>query len=75
MEKQEFLDLDGAAQLKFLNSKAEAGQSFEEISSEMDISKEEFGKYGFYYAGKKFMLKPMRGYRTTRRSGYEKTVE
>lgn len=75
MDKQAFFDLDGDAQLAYLNSKAEAGQGFEEISADLDITKEEFGKHGLYFVGKKFMLKPMRGYQTTRRSGNEKPVE
>lgn len=72
MEKQEFLKMNDDEKFTFLNSEAAAGKSFAQIQAELSITKEELGRIGFYYVGNKFMRKPMKGYRTTQRSGNEK---
>mgnify|MGYP000848400577 FL=1 len=70
MTKEEFLKLDDAGKLSFLNSEA-ATKDFAQISAEIGMTKAELGKMGLYYVGKKFLLKPMKGYATTERSGNE----
>ncbi|NLM21374.1 MAG: hypothetical protein GX207_06450 [Peptococcaceae bacterium] len=70
MTKEEFLKLDDAGKLSFLNSEA-ATKDFAQISAEIGMTKAELGKIGFYYVGNKFLLKPMKGYGTTERSGNE----
>lgn len=72
VEKQEFLDLDAKAQLEFLNGRLESGASMEELCEELDLTKVEFGKHGLYYVNGKFMVKPHRGFQTTKASGWEK---
>lgn len=72
VEKQAFLDLDANAQLELLNGKLEAGASIEDLCAELDLTKVEFGKHGLYYVNGKFMVKPHRGFQTTKASGWEK---
>lgn len=74
MIKEEFLALDGKAQLKYLNEEVAKGLSFNEISAELKMTKKDFEKFGLYYVKDKFMLKPMRGYQTTVRSGNEENI-
>ena len=74
MTKQEFLDLEDAAQLKYLNGEAAKGISFNEISAGINMSKKELEKIGFYFVKDKFMQKPMKGYQTTKRSGNEEKI-
>lgn len=73
MNKQEFLALDDKAKLQYLNELAANGKSISEICSDLGFSKDELGKQGFIPVGNKFMLKPMKGYGTTVRSGNEYT--
>lgn len=74
MTKQEFLNLDDAAQLKYLNGEATKGISLNEIATGISMSKKELEKIGFYYVKDKFMQKPMKGYQTTKRSGNEEKI-
>ena len=74
MNKQEFLNLADTAQLKYLNEEAAKGISFNEIAAGITMNKKELEKIGFYYVKDKFMLKPMKGYNTTKRSGNEEKI-
>lgn len=73
MDNQGFLNLDDKAKLQCLNELAASGKSIAEVCSEIGFSKDELGKQGFIPVGNKFMLKPMKGYGTTARSGNEYT--
>ncbi|MGV8084159.1 MAG: hypothetical protein AB2L09_11090 [Coriobacteriia bacterium] len=72
MEKQEFLGLDAKAQLELLNGKLEGGASIDDLCAEFDMTKTEFGKHGLYFVNGKFLVKPHRGFQTTKASGWEK---
>ncbi|HHV64664.1 MAG TPA: hypothetical protein GXX46_06285 [Peptococcaceae bacterium] len=72
MDREEFLKLSDDEKFNFLNAEASAGKSFNQIQSDLGVYKEELARIGFYYVGNKFMRKPMKGYRTTQRSGNEK---
>ena len=74
MTKQEFLDLDDKAQLKYINEEAAKGLSLNDISSGINMTKKELEKIGFYFVKNKFMQKPMKGYQTTKRSGNEEQI-
>jgi putative methionine-R-sulfoxide reductase with GAF domain len=71
MTKDEFLALDNKAQLKYLNEQAAKGLDGIEIPAALGMTKKELEKIGFYFVKNKYMLKPMRGYQTTMRSGNE----
>ena len=71
MNKQDFLGLEFDDQYKYLSEQAAKGKSFNEMSTELGLNKEEFGKLGFYFIKDKWMRKPMKGYQTTQRSGNE----
>ena len=75
MDRQEFLNLSDDERFNFLNSEVAAWKSFSQIQNDLGINKEELARIGFYYVGNKFMCKPMKGYRTTQRSGNEKQGE
>lgn len=74
MTKEEFLALDDKAQLKYLNEQAAKGLNANEIPAALGMTKKELEKVGFYFVKNKYMLKPMRGYQTTMRSGNEEKV-
>lgn len=73
MKKQEFLALDEEGKTKYLNEEAAKGLSYGDICAGIGLTKEELGKYGYYFVKNKFMKKPMKGYGTTQRSGNEYT--
>jgi hypothetical protein len=71
MEKQEFLDLELDDQVAYLNGLFAEGKSVADIGAELDLDKHKLGAIGIYFVRDKFMGKPMRGYRTAKRSGNE----
>lgn len=72
MDKQEFLGLDAKEQLAQLNGQLEAGQTIDDLCAQFDMTKTEFGKHGLYFVNGKFLVKPHRGFQTTKASGWEK---
>ena len=70
MDKQQFLNMEEADQLNYLNTEA-ATKDFATICAELGMTKEELNKLGYYFVRNKFMAKPMKGYGTTIRSGNE----
>ena len=73
MTFEELLQLDDKVQLEYLNSALDGAKSAEDIYVELGTDKAQMGKFGFFLVGKKFMVKPMRGYQTTKFSGNEAT--
>jgi hypothetical protein len=69
---EELVDLSTEEQIAWLNRKLEEGLTGEEIFAALGSDKAGVGKFGIFLVGKKFMVKPMRGYQTTRLSGNEK---
>jgi hypothetical protein len=62
-------------QEKWLNDQLAGGKTLDDIYAELGTDKSGLGKVGIFYVPprKSFMIKPMRGYQTTRLSGNEKT--
>jgi hypothetical protein len=71
MNMTEFADLDGDAQKKYLDDAIAAGKSFDDVYADLGTNKAELGKLGIIPVKDKFMIKPMRGYQTTKKSGNE----
>jgi hypothetical protein len=73
MEKAELWDIDPKSQVAYLNGRIEAGVSFEGVCAELDTDHDEMNKHGIYWVTgmKKFMARPMKGFRTTKMSGWE----
>ncbi len=71
MDKQELFDLDAKEQVELLNGKLQAGATIEDICAEFDTTTVELGKHGLYYVKGTFMVKPHRGFQTTKPSGWE----
>ncbi|MDR3307686.1 MAG: hypothetical protein LBS58_02150 [Coriobacteriales bacterium] len=74
MTFDEFVELDGNEQVTYLNEKLADGKAPEDIYADLGTDKSALGKYGIFYVPprKTFMIKPMRGYQTTKLSGNEK---
>jgi hypothetical protein len=70
----EFVELTTDEQEKWLNDQLVGGKTPEDIYAELGTDKSGLGKVGVFYVPpkKSFMIKPMRGYQTTRLSGNEK---
>ena len=74
MTFEELHELSGEEQTKWLDGKLAEGLTPEEIYDLLGTDKSRLGKIGIYYVPPKkcFMVKPMRGYGTTKFSGNEK---
>jgi hypothetical protein len=74
MTMDELVELGGDEQTKWLNGELAAGKTPEDIYAALGTDKAGIGKVGIFYVPPKmsFMVKPMRGYQTTRLSGNEK---
>jgi hypothetical protein len=74
MTFDEFADLGTEEQQAWLDERTDAGKSAEDVYAELGTDKPGIGKIGIFYVPpkKKFMIKPMRGYQTTKLSGNEK---
>ncbi|MDR2197769.1 MAG: hypothetical protein LBO07_07415 [Coriobacteriales bacterium] len=75
MTLNELLELSTAEQEKWLADQLAGGKTPEEVYAALGTDKGGLGKVGIFYVPPKkaFMIKPMRGYQTTRLSGNEKT--
>jgi hypothetical protein len=71
---KELIELSTEEQEKWLNDRLADGLSVDDIYAELGTDKSGIGKVGIFYVPpkKSFMIKPMRGYQTTRLSGNEK---
>jgi hypothetical protein len=74
MTLDELIELTTEEQHVWLNSQLVAGNTPDDIYAELGTDKAGLGKVGIFYVPpkKSFMIKPMRGYQTTRLSGNEK---
>jgi hypothetical protein len=74
MTFDEFVDLSTDEQESWLNGQLAAGKTPDDVYAELGTDKAGIGKVGVFYVPPKkaFMIKPMRGYQTTRLSGNEK---
>jgi len=74
MTFEELQELSGDEQTAFLDGQLAQGLSPDEIYAQLGTDKSAMGKIGIYYVPPKnaFMVKPMRGYGTTKFSGNEK---
>jgi hypothetical protein len=74
MTFDELIELTGDQQTTWLNEQLAAGKTPDDIYAELGADKSSIGKIGIFYVPpkKSFMIKPMRGYQTTRLSGNEK---
>jgi hypothetical protein len=74
MTLDELIELTTDEQAAWLNDQLVAGQTPDDIYAELGTDKAGLGKVGIFYVPpkKSFMIKPMRGYQTTRLSGNEK---
>jgi hypothetical protein len=70
----ELIELTTEEQEAWLNERLSAGKTPDEVYAELGTDKAGIGKVGIFYVPpkKSFMIKPMRGYQTTRLSGNEK---
>lgn len=66
MNKQDYFALDDDSRFNFLNSELAAGKSLDSILSEIELTKQDLFKQGFYYVDGKMMRKPIKGYRTSK---------
>ena len=73
MTLDEFIDLTTDEQEQWLDDQLAAGLTADEVYAALGTDKNGLGKVGVFYVPpkKKFMIKPMRGYQTTRLSGNE----
>jgi len=74
MTLEELIELSTEEQEKWLNDGLAGGKTPDDIYAELKTDKIGIGKVGIFYVPPKkaFMIKPMRGYQTTRLSGNEK---
>jgi hypothetical protein len=74
MTFEEFAELSGDEQSSWLNGQLAEGKTPEDIYAILGSDKAGLGKIGIFYVPpkKSFMIKPMRGYQTTKFSGNEK---
>ncbi|MDR1713987.1 MAG: hypothetical protein LBR39_07560 [Coriobacteriales bacterium] len=74
MTLDELIELTTEEQEKWLNDELAAGKTPDDIYATLSTDKVGLGKVGIFYVPpkKSFMIKPMRGYQTTRLSGNEK---
>jgi len=74
MRLDELIELSGDEQTSWLNGQLAEGKAIDDIYAELGTDKSGLGKVGIFYVPpkKNFMIKPMRGYQTTRFSGNEK---
>jgi hypothetical protein len=74
MTLDELVELSTDEQEDWLNERLAAGLDPDAIYAELGTDKSGLGKVGIFYVPPKkaFMIKPMRGYQTTRLSGNEK---
>jgi hypothetical protein len=74
MTLDELIELATDEQEKWLNDQLAGGKTPDDIYAELGTDKAGLGKVGIFYVPpkKSFMIKPMRGYQTTRLSGNEK---
>jgi hypothetical protein len=74
MTLDELIELATDDQAAWLNDQLVAGKTPDDIYAELGTDKGGLGKVGIFYVPpkKSFMIKPMRGYQTTRLSGNEK---
>jgi hypothetical protein len=80
MTLEELVDLSTDEQTSWLNEQIAAGKTPDEVYEMLGTDKGGIGKYGIFYVPPKkaFMIKPMRGYQTTKLSGNEgesKTIQ
>lgn len=74
MTLDQLVELSGDEQVVWLNEQLAAGKTPDDIYAQLGTDKAGVGKVGIFYVPPKkaFMVKPMRGYQTTRLSGNEK---
>ncbi|MDR1962107.1 MAG: hypothetical protein LBQ16_07485 [Gracilibacteraceae bacterium] len=74
MTIDELIELSSGEQEAWLNGQLAEGKTPEDIYAALGTDKTGIGKVGIFYVPPKkaFMIKPMRGYQTTRLSGNEK---
>ena len=74
MTLDELIELSGDEQTSWLNEQLAEGKTPDDIYEMLGTTKGGIGKVGIFYVPpkKSFMVKPMRGYQTTRLSGNEK---
>jgi hypothetical protein len=74
MTLDELIELATDEQETWLNDQLVGGKTPDDIYAELGTDKAGLGKVGIFYVPpkKSFMIKPMRGYQTTRLSGNEK---
>lgn len=74
MTLDQLVELSGDEQVAWLNEQLAAGKTPDDIYAQLGTDKAGVGKVGIFYVPPKkaFMVKPMRGYQTTRLSGNEK---
>ncbi|UWG99065.1 hypothetical protein LPY66_09870 [Dehalobacter sp. DCM] len=58
MGREEYLQLSETEKFKFLNKEAVQGKNFNQILSDLSMTKEDLAREGFYYIGNKFVRKP-----------------
>lgn len=62
----ELLELEDEAQVDYLNSRIDEGKTIEEIYEGLETTKVDMTRYGFFFVGGRFLLKPTRGYARTK---------
>ncbi len=66
MNKEEYWNLNDDAKFEYLNQALAAGKKLDDLLGELELSKQDLFKQGFYYVDGKMMRKPVKGYRTSK---------
>ena len=66
MTIDELLELEDEEQAAYLNARVDEGKSADEVYEGLGTTRMDMARYGFFFVGGRFMLKPTRGYARTK---------